>query len=158
MRFGFVPKEVPVNRDLTVCAPKFEEAVRLLLKELPDTNGFETLRTEARQHFLYGFGRDYDDGRGKVTEAVSALTSWHGFGLACDVVQKDATPWDAPEGFWDKLGACARRLGLAWGGDWKRRDLPHVQWGRCPKSPTDADRQLYRQQGIEAVWVKYGAA
>ena len=35
----------------------------------------ETLRTDERQEFLYGFGRDYDDGRGIVTHSRAA-TSW----------------------------------------------------------------------------------
>jgi peptidoglycan L-alanyl-D-glutamate endopeptidase CwlK len=119
---------------------------------------FETVRTEERQDFLYGFGREYDDGRGKVTSAETALASWHGFGLAVDIVEKDNTPWDAPPGFWESIGIAARKRGLAWGGLWKKPDLPHVQWGRCPKSPTEDDRRLFRQMGREAVWVKYGAA
>ena len=149
-----------MQRDLNACAPKFADAVREMLtsleggrKEYP----FETLRTEARQAFLYGFGREYDDGRGKVTGAETALLSWHGFGLAVDIVEKDNTPWDAPAGFWESIGISAEARGLVWGGRWKKPDRPHVQWGRCPVTPTEVDRQLFRQIGIEAVWVKYGA-
>lgn len=118
---------------------------------------FEWLRTAERQTFLHGFGRRYDDGRGKVTAALTHLNSWHGFGLAVDIVEKDATPWNAPVSFWNAIGDAAEANGLSWGGRWHRPDLPHVQWGPCPKSPTDEDRALYLSKGIEAVWVKYGA-
>lgn len=159
-KFGTVPPEVPVQRALDVCAPKFATAVRLMMEKMAGglvEQVFETLRTPERQKFLYGFGRDYDDGRGKVTNAKTNLMSWHGFGLAVDVVEKDGTPWDAPPTFWNAIGEAAVAQGLTWGGSWVKPDLPHVQWGRCPASPTESDRVLYATQGIEAVWAKYGA-
>lgn len=159
-RFGKVPREVPVQRSLDLCAPGFARKVRAMLADLeggPEETVFETLRTADRQSFLYGFGRDYDDGRGRVTNAPTNLTSWHAFGLACDIVEKDATPWNVPVGFWNALGDAARKHGLFWGGSWHTPDLPHVQHGKCPASPTDEDRALYRLAGMEAVWAKYGA-
>ena len=119
---------------------------------------FESLRTPERQTYLFGFGRTYDDGRGIVTRAKSYDTSWHGFGLALDIVERDATPWDAPEGFWTTLGEAAEAEGLVWGGRWLKRDRPHVQWGRCPLTPTAADRSLLHTNGAPAVWSFYGAA
>ena len=158
--FGHVPPEVPVTRSLARCAPKFAAAVQAMMVRLAgglEERVFETLRTEERQAFLYGFGRTYDDGRGTVTNARTSLKSWHGFGLACDVVEKDATPWSAPVGFWNQLGEAAEECGLTWGGRWTKPDLPHVQWGKCPATPTEADRALCAAEGIEAVWRKYGA-
>jgi peptidoglycan LD-endopeptidase CwlK len=32
---------------------------------------------------------------------------------------------DIPD--WDEFGAIARECGLEWGGDWPKRDIPHVQ-------------------------------
>lgn len=160
-KFGTVPREVPVQRSLERCAPKFRDAVMAMLKDLGgglNEMVFETLRTEERQAFLYGFGRTYDDGRGRVTNAATALTSWHAFGLACDIVEKDATPWNAPVSFWNEIGDAAFNHGLMWGGRWSKPDLPHVQWGQCPSSPTDADRALLQAEGMTAVWRKYGAA
>lgn len=160
-KFGVVPPEVPVQRSLDLLAPRFASAVRGMLVALegglPEWP-FETLRTAARQEFLFGFSRLYDDGRGPVTDAKSALFSWHGYGLGIDVVEKDATPWDAPVTFWLGIGTAAEAAGLAWGGRWKKPDLPHVQWGKCPKSPTPADRALAEAEGILAVQRKYGAA
>ena len=154
------PKEVPVQRDLNLCAPKFAAAVRAMMDELeggPEERIFETLRTPERQAFLYGFGRDYDDGRGIVTNARTSLYSFHGFGLAVDIVEKDATPWNAPEGFWEAIGAAAKRNGLTWGGDWKKPDRPHIHWGKCPASPTSLDRALFTSEGMQSVWEKYDA-
>ena len=98
---------------------------------------FETLRTDDRQRFLYGFGREYDDGRGVVTNSRTAMDTWHGFGLAVDIVDR-AKLWNAPDDFWWVLGTSARRHGLVWGADWNGNwssaderfmDRPHIQWG-----------------------------
>lgn len=158
-KFGTVPPEVPAQRLLSVCAPKVQTAVIAVLADLKDGREFpfETLRTDARQIYLHGFGRQYDDGRGIVTQAATVDTTWHGYGLAVDLVEKDATPWDAPDEFWQKIGKAAVRHGLSWGGYWTHPDRPHVQWGACPKSPTEDDHKLLHTQGIEAVWKKYGA-
>lgn len=162
-RFGTVPPEVPVQRSLDICAPKFRAAVEAMMADLardyPERKGFafETLRTPERQAFLYGFGRDYDDGRGKVTNSATCFNSWHGFGLAVDVVEKDATPWDAPMSFWTAIGEAAERNGLTWGGRWRSPDLPHVQWGKCRVSPSERSRALYDAGGLQAVWRAVGA-
>ena len=159
-KFGVVPPLVPVHRGLELCAPKFAAAVQAMLKDLEGGRSewaFETLRTPERQRFLYGFGRDYDDGRGKVTNAQTSLYSWHGFGMAVDVVEKDATPWDAPVSFWNEIGEAAEAHGLAWGGRWRKPDLPHVQWGKCKASPTALDRALLEAEGMGSVWAKYEA-
>lgn len=158
--FGVVPPEVPAQRTSAGCAPKFVAAVNAMLAELagglPETP-FEWLRTAERQAFLYGFSREYDDGRGRVTKAATHLNSFHGFGLAVDIVEKDATPWNAPVAFWNEIGRAAVANGLKWGGRWREPDLPHIYWGQCPPTPTTDDQLLIQTQGIEAVWQKYSA-
>ena len=66
------PAEVPVISRVNAMAPKMQDAVLAIVKEMADAGHnakvFETLRTEERQAFLYGFGRKYDDGRGTVTK------------------------------------------------------------------------------------------
>lgn len=161
------PKEVPMNRTSVGSAPAFTAAVdqmiRALAGGLPETP-FEWLRTEARQTFLYGFGRQYDDAkpRGRVTSAQSALYSHHGFGLGVDVVEKDNTPWAAPPSFWNDIGDAAEATGLLkWGGRWHRPDLPHVYWHGMPDDMYGVEgqalRALFVAQGIEAVWLRVGA-
>lgn len=159
-KFGTVPSEVPAQRTSAGSAPGFVARVEAMLQDLAGglpEHPFEWLRTAERQEFLYGFGRDYDDGRGKVTAANTQLYSWHGFGLAVDIVEKDATPWNAPASFWNDIGDAAEANGLIWGGRWHRPDLPHVQMGGLTPSPGPGDRDLYEAEGIEAVWRRYGA-
>lgn len=156
------PAEVPVISRVNALAPKMQDAVLAIVKEMADAGHnakvFETLRTEERQAFLYGFGRTYDDGRGTVTKVEDAWKGWHAFGLAVDIVQNDKSPWDAPQSFWQALGKLAEKHNLTWGGRWKFLDLPHSQWGGAPTSPTALDRALAKESGIEAVWAKYGAS
>ena len=148
--------EVPVISRVNVLAPKMQTAVLAIVKEMADAGHnakvFETLRTAERQKFLHGFGRLYDDGRGTVTKVADVWKGWHAYGLAVDIVQHDATPWDAPQAFWQTLGKSAEAHGLRWGGRWKFLDLPHSQWGGAPVSPTTADAALAASQGIAAVW------
>lgn len=159
--FGIVPAEVAVIRSTDGSAPGFVRRVRATLAELEGGRTefpFEWRRFAERQSFLYGFGRTYDDGRGKVTGAATVQRTWHGYGLAVDVVEKDATPWDAPMSFWEELGEAAERNELAWGGRWHKPDWPHLQPAIVPVSPTDEDWLLLNNEGAEAVWLKYGLA
>lgn len=169
--------EVPVVRSLDVIAPQLKVAVLKVLAKMKEDGfnaiPFDTLRTADRQSFLYGKGRTPEQciemgvdpkwawptcPDGRVTKAASYLTSWHGFGLAVDIVENDATPWTAPQAFWHALGRHAMAQGLAWGGGWSRfPDLPHVQWGRTPMSPTPLDRALLQQDVMAVVWAKYHA-
>lgn len=155
------PTEVPCDRSLDSLAPKFRARVEDVLHAMKlrglDAIVAETLRTDERQEFLYGFGRDYDDGRGIVTHSRAA-TSWHRYGLACDIISQSAE-WDARPQWWQALGEEARRCGLAWGGDWRMKDLPHVQFGPpMRQSPSPRAAELLAQGGMEAVWREVGAA
>lgn len=151
------PKEVPRCASMDRLAPAFRRAIEAVLADVEQERVFETLRTDERQQFLYGFGREYDDGRGPVTAAKTAMNGWHFYGLAVDIVQDDKDPWVAPASFWQSLGLAYERHGCVWGGRWKRVDLPHGQWGGCTVSPDGYIRELYNRDGIEAVWGEVGA-
>lgn len=148
--------EVPLQRTLDGLAPKFRAAIIATLAQLPDAIVAESVRTPERQAYLYGFGREYDDGRGIVTNAKSALASWHAFGLAVDIVHASKW-WDAPAAWFRTMGEVAKAHGLDWGGDWRHPDLPHVQWGTLKDSPSDRARQLLAEGGLIAVWREVGA-
>ena len=165
------PAEVPVQRSLDGLAPKFRAAIERVLEQMRD-NGhdpfvFETLRTEARQSFIFGFGREYDDGRGIVTHSESAIDTWHGYGLAVDIICR-RTLWGASRQFWLSLGAACASEGLVWGADWNGNgrtdderfvDRPHVQWGNgMRRSPSSRAVALQQQGGNAAVWAAVGAA
>jgi hypothetical protein len=161
--FGIVPKEVPVQTSLLLLAPLMRDAVIAFLADPVVAQGrperpFETLRTMERQTFLYGFSRLYDDSRGRVTNAVDIYKTWHGYGLAIDIIEKDATPWEAPADFWSTLAQRAPLYGLTSGALWSTPDLPHIQWAACPKSPTPADKAMLIELGPLAVQQYYKAA
>lgn len=169
-RFGAVPAEVPMVRSLDVLAPKFRTAIERVLATVRglgyDPLVVETLRSHDRQRFLYGFGREYDDGRGVVTYSADADETWHGFGLAVDIVCK-RTLWGAEPVFWDALGRACARERLTWGGDWdgdgnprneRFFDRPHVQWGPpMRRSPSPRAARLLETGGPPAVWREVGA-
>lgn len=168
------PAEVPVRKDLELLAPKFKRKVLQLLIAMTE-RGFdpvvaETMRDEARQRFLYGFGREYDDGRGVVTKAATADTTWHGFGLAVDIISRSKA-WGAPEAFWSALMEECNRLGLCHGNDWDGDgvpvekdpdesfgDRPHVQWKPMKRYPSPLAAKVRDEQGLEALWRLVGAA
>lgn len=150
---------VPVDRDLDKLAPRFRARVEQLVERLQEAGQepwvFETFRTRERQEWLYAQGRTRPGAI--VTRARDHTRSWHGFGLAVDIIDRKRL-WDAMPVFWRLLGEHSRALGLVWGGDWESfPDRPHVQWGAMPVSPPRADRELVTGQGPEAIWRRYGA-
>lgn len=170
------PKEVPVDRDLSKIAPKFKEKIEQLLEKMRalghDAIVFEAWRSDERATFLYGFGREYDDGRGVVTKAPNARKTYHRFGLAVDIISA-SKEWNAPEQFWEDLRREATALGLRSGDDWDRdgiaveddpdehvADRPHVQWfvPGMFKTPSDHAWQMLQEEGVAAVWRSVRAA
>lgn len=74
-----------------------------------------------------------DSGRG-VTNA-GALLSYHNHRLAFDVspIEYLSMPdWNPTSPLWAKIGAIGKSVGLEWGGDWKKKDLPHFQLTGAP--------------------------
>lgn len=157
------PHEVPRDNSLGCLAGQFRKRLALVIAEMQSEGYkpliYETCRTNDRQRWLYGFGRDYDDGRGQVTRSKNHDHTWHGFGLAADIICAE-DGWDAPADFWNSLERACVKYGLAWGGDWPTmRDLPHVQFGLpMRRSPSPEAAALFKQGGNEAVWKAVGAA
>ena len=57
--------------------------------------------------------------------------SWHNYAMAFDAVPmlngKPAWKYsDYPKG-WDTYGKACEEIGLNWGGNWKKKDMPHAQ-------------------------------
>jgi D-alanyl-D-alanine carboxypeptidase-like protein len=143
------------NNDLETLAPKFREAVE---KAIADCNAkgldamvYETYRSQELQSLYYSRGRTVVPPIDTVTNAASNLFSWHGYGLAVDVISR-ARQWDQPESWFAQVAECFRATGCRWGGEWKMKDLPHFQWGLCKPSPSDDARAMLANAGIRAVW------
>ena len=70
--------------------------------------------------------------REKVNKGYSyTMKSKHLKGLAADIIDK-RYGWSGPASskdfqFWIDLGRIAKEEGLFWGGDWKMRDVAHVE-------------------------------
>ena len=70
-----------------------------------------------------------DSGRG-VTSA-GALLSYHNHRLALDVVPLEyilMKDWNPSGPLWKRVGEIGKSVGLEWGGDWQKKDLPHFQF------------------------------
>ena len=142
-------------------APKFREALVATLADCNaaglDAIAFETTRSDELARVYHTRGRppspEYPH---PVTNAPDASWTWHGYGLACDIISAKYEWSVAPEWF-AKMAAIAKRHGLKWGGDWKSKDLPHIQWGKCKASPSQVARTLHADH-IAEVWTLVDAA
>lgn len=151
------PGEPPlvVHRDVRLLAPKMEDAVLATLAECRERGieavVYESYRERATAEAYYRRGRTQIPPTRVVTHAPNELYSWHGYGLAVDIVHA-TKGWKAGESWFALVGEIGKRHGLKWGGDWTEPDLPHLQWGRCRATPSDEARRLYREGGLVAVW------
>ena len=86
----------------------------------------------------------YDQGRSAPVDIVTNAQpgdSYHNWALAFDVVPrayKSLPNWNPSGPYWKTLGAIGRSLGLEWGGDWSKPDLPHFQLTAAPLSELKA--------------------
>jgi len=151
------------NRDLSLLAPKFRLAVESALADCKaagyNAMVYEGYRSQVLQAIYYARGRTVIPPKSPVTNAFSNLFSWHGYGLAVDVV--DAEKLWAPDGgeAWFKAVAdIFKSNSCKWGGDWTQPDTPHMQWGLCKPSPSDKARALLANQGVAAVWAAVAAS
>lgn len=154
------------SRDLSLLAPKFRAAVEAAIADCA-AKGFpvkvaEALRSQERQAWLYAQGRTRSGPR--VTNAPTNLTSWHGYGLAVDVIHETlgyephGKNGAANEAWFEGVGHIFEKHGLAWGGRWSHPDTPHMQWGGMPASPQANHKALKQQMSNAAVWRAVGAA
>jgi|GEM_PF-1493609 len=168
------PPEPPRNSYLSVLAPGF---LWRLNRTLADANTklhdlgyafrfgvFETIRSDARQQWLFGSGRTYA-GRW-LTNAQSAQYSWHGFALAADCVPRPLTAdgslgdwtWDVRAGIWTILFDAATNNGCTTGLHWPspNEDMDHIQPAGVRVSPSHLSRDAYASGGLSAVWEATG--
>ena len=102
----------------------------------------DCVRTVAEQDANYAKGRDK---KGKVIDKSkivtnakgSAYASMHQWGVAFDFYRNDGKgSYYKADGFFRKVGAIGKTIGLQWGGDFKSPvDEPHFQlpdWGSTP--------------------------
>ena len=129
-----------MSRDITMLHPWLQYKIGLLKKEC-DKAGLklgigECFRSVAEQDALYAQGRSK---AGKIVTNArgSSYSSQHQWGVAVDVFQNiKGKEYEAA--FLKKVAKIAKskKVGLAWGGDWKSIvDTPHFylpKWGSTP--------------------------
>ena len=148
---------VPMDRDMGKLAPSFRLRIEAVVADL-EAEGFtpwvvECVRTAERQAWLYAQGRTRPGSI--VTKAPTHVSSWHGHGLAVDIIDR-VKHWGATQAFWQSLGAACGRHGVTWGGNWKSfPDRPHCQDGRVPGGPSKVDRDRTLGSGMAATWEAY---
>ncbi len=83
-------------------------------------------RSPVDQEGIYQQGRSTD---GPVVTNAKPGYSKHNFGVAFDVapVQNGEVYWPNDSNFWSTVGSIGKSLGLKWGGDWAKPDLPHFE-------------------------------
>ena len=153
-----------VQRDLSALPPLFHTNIQSGLDECNasglDAFVYEALRSDALERAYYELGRSVKPPDSPVTNADSALYSWHGFALATDIISKSKL-WSAPRQWFEDVAAIMKRHGCDWGGDWlgsMSNDVDHFQFAGMPPSPTARHRQLYATGGLISVWQDVGAA
>ncbi|MDM0104137.1 M15 family metallopeptidase [Variovorax sp. J22R24] len=146
-----------VNRDLSKLAPRFADSVKAAIDAcnrlgLP-AMVYEGYRSLELQALYYKRGRTVKPPMAPVTNAPTNLFSWHGYGLAVDVVHRDLF-WKPPGGnaWFAQVAAVFAGHDCNWGGNWTHPDPPHFQWARCAPSPSDKIRDILQTQGLQGVW------
>ena len=169
----------PVSQGrLKLVHPKLAGYIVQLDNQMSESLGVtQGLRTDDEQDALFAQGRlpvdqvnalrakvgwapiQASDNLRPVTNAKPGY-SYHGFGLAVDVVPFDSAmhpDWNETHPVWQELIQKGEALGLTSGTSWK--DEPHFQWvgdTGWPATPTDEVRELYRTGGLQAVWQVIG--
>ena len=143
------------RRRLTKVHPELATRITTLLDILTQhgltVEVVQGLRTFAEQDALFAQGRSRP---GPVVTRARGGQSNHNYGLAVDMVPfNNGQPnWNAPLGVWTTIGTEAEKLGLEWGGDWKKFvDKPHVQ---LPGLSVGECFSLFKRGGLDAVWAE----
>ena len=162
MSAGTGPIAARVSNDLSLLAPKFGQAVIAALEACRtaglDAIVYEAQRSQELQALYYARGRTIIPPHHTVTNAPTNLLSWHGYGLAVDVV--DRTKFWEPDGgeaWFRKVAVIFKAHACTWGGDWTHPDTPHFQWHLCKPSPSPEARKLLLTEGRQAVWKELSA-
>ena len=153
-------------RSLDGLAPRFRAQLARVFTRLEARTWIpvarETMRSNARAAFLFGFGRTWDDGRGIVTNAATGERTWHHYGLAADLGDRRYDDAHTPDQFYRDLADAALAEDLTSGSDWNRNnvhdehfcDRPHLQWfcEGMHVSPSALAAELLASSGLAAVW------
>lgn len=152
-------------RDITMCHPRLQELAAGWQKECKKSGIIveigECLRTVEEQDALYAQGRT-KPGPIVTNAKGSSYSSQHQWGIAFDFhlrmdidgdgsVSDDA--FNDSTGMFGRAAAVAKKLGLAWGGDWKSIvDKPHLYLADWGSTTTQLRQQYGTPDKFRATW------
>lgn len=143
-------------RDIKQLHPRLQEKITEL-KALCKKEGLnigigECFRSVAEQDKLYAQGRTTPGSI--VTNAKgSTYSSQHQWGIAFDFFKNVKGHEYDDIAFFNKVGALAKSIGLAWGGDWKNPvDKPHLYLGDWGSTTTKLKNQYGTFEKFKATW------
>jgi len=124
--FGKDRGSMPMITDLEALHPVFRDKIKTLIANCHEQGitlaVVESYRTHAKQSEYKGMGRKYTNSK--------AGRSKHQYGLAVDLVPMvdSLAVWDNIA-LWKKVGVTGEKLGLRWGGRWRKPyDPGHFEW------------------------------
>jgi hypothetical protein len=97
--------------------PDVKDKAEQLLRKFPNIKIIETFRNIIVQS-------NFPD----TVLHAPAFISFHQYGLAFDICFKGAVSYPADMKPWKEIGDYAESIGLQWGGNFPKRDIPHFQW------------------------------
>lgn len=149
-----------MGRNINKCHPELVEKSKKLVTACKGKGLLigigECYRTVEEQDKLYAKGRT--TAGSIVTNAKgSSYSSHHQWGTAFDIYRNDGKgAYNDNDGFFKKVGAIGKQIGLEWGGDWTDPvDKPHFQlpyWG----STTRKLKKIYKTPDeFKKTWSEY---
>ena len=100
---------------------------------------------------------------GKIVTQARGGESYHNYGVAADLAfynDKGQITWPEQGDYaslWTRYGEVAKKQGLTWGGDWKHKDRPHIEYHPGLNSSQAANlKRANARGGLEAVWDQLG--
>lgn len=150
-----------MSRDITLCHPRLQKLAGQLTKlcagqGLPIGIG-ECFRSAAEQDALYAQGRTKPGA--VVTNAKgSSYSSMHQWGIAFDFYRADKKgAYNEEGGFFQRVGAIGKSIGLEWGGDWRSIvDKPHFQLPDWGSTPARLKTEYKTFENFKKTWEKAG--
>lgn len=142
-------------RELNVLHPTLQKKLKKMLKKCGKKGlyiGFSsTHRGKAEQDSLYAQGRTKP---GSIVTNVKYPYSNHNWYIAADFYRADGKgAYDDSDGFFAKVGAVAKSVGLEWGGDWTGFvDKPHIQLKKWGSTPAKLIRKYGTPDKYKAKW------
>jgi peptidoglycan L-alanyl-D-glutamate endopeptidase CwlK len=131
---------------------KAEELKALCKKEGLNIGIGECFRSVAEQDKLYAQGRT-TPGNIVTNAKGSTYSSQHQWGIAFDFFKNVKGHEYDDTAFFNKVGALAKSIGLAWGGDWKSPvDKPHLYLPDWGSTTTKLKNQYGTFEKFKATW------